>query len=74
MKRVRCVYDKDHMYELQIENTSESDPCSYEVTKAVTNKVQKQILRLQWDSNPSRLRYQVSYEAPCHSLHVMGIN
>ena len=37
MKRVRCVYDKDHMYELQIENTSESDPCSYEVTKAVVD-------------------------------------
>ena len=35
MKRVRCVYDKDHMYVLRIENTSESDPHSYEATGAV---------------------------------------
>ena len=27
-----CVYDNDHMSELQIKNTSESDPRSYEVT------------------------------------------
>ena len=27
-----CVYDKDHMGALQIKNTSESDPRSYEVT------------------------------------------
>ena len=26
------VYDKDHMSALQIKNTSESDPRSYEVT------------------------------------------
>ena len=47
-----CVYDIDHMSALQIKNTSESDPCSYEVTLAVRNKAQKNILRLQWDSNP----------------------
>ena len=31
------------IYALQIENTSESDPCSYEATKAVTKKAQKKI-------------------------------
>ena len=35
MKKVGCVYDIDHMYVLRIENTSESDPHSYEATKAV---------------------------------------
>ena len=34
------------MSALWIKNTSESDPCSYEVT-AVTNKAQKNILRLE---------------------------
>ena len=34
-----CVYDKDNM---SANNTSESDPRSYEVTEAVTNKAQKQ--------------------------------
>ena len=29
------------MYALRIENTSESDPCSYEATKAVAKKAQK---------------------------------
>ena len=52
MKRVRCVYDIDHMCALWIENTSESDPHSYEATKAVAKKAQKKILRLQQDSNP----------------------
>ena len=53
MKRVRCVYDIDHMYALWIENTSESDPHSYKATEAVlAKKVQKKILRLQRDSNP----------------------
>ena len=33
--------DKDHMIALQLKNTSESDPHSYEVTLAVTNKAQK---------------------------------
>ena len=47
-----CVYDKDHMSALQIKNTSESDPRSYEVTQAVTKKAQKKILRLQQDLNP----------------------
>ena len=36
-----CVYDKDHMSALRIKNTSESDPLSYEVTSADTNKAQK---------------------------------
>ena len=40
---MKCVYDMDHMHALQIENTSESDPHSYEVTKAVAKKAQ-------WDS------------------------
>ena len=35
------------MSALQIKNTSESDPRSYEVNKAVTNKGQKKILRFQ---------------------------
>ena len=34
---IMCIiYDKDHMSALWIKNTSESDPRSYEVTKAVT--------------------------------------
>ena len=40
------------MSALQINNTSESDPHSYEVTQAVTNKAQKKIERLQQDLNP----------------------
>ena len=40
------------MCALWIENTNESDPCSYEATEAVAMKAQKQILRLQWDLNP----------------------
>ena len=53
MKRVReCVYDIDHIYALRIENTIESDPRSYETTKSVTKKAQKNNLRLQRDSNP----------------------
>ena len=39
------------MYALRIENTSESDPHSYEATKAVVKKAQKK-LRLELDSNP----------------------
>ena len=31
------IYDIDHIYALQIENSSESDPSSYEATKAVAN-------------------------------------
>ena len=42
-----CVHDKDHISALRIKNTSKSDPRSYEVTWAVTNKAQKNILRLQ---------------------------
>ena len=40
------------MYVLQIENTSESDPHSYEATKAVANKSSEKILRPQQDLNP----------------------
>ena len=40
-------YYKDHTSELRIENTSESDHCSYEATLAVTNKAQKKF----WDYN-----------------------
>ena len=38
---VRCVDHIDHIYALQIENTSESDPRSYEATRAVAKKAQK---------------------------------
>ena len=62
------VYDIDHMYALQIENTSESDPHSYEATKAVAKKAQKKF----WGFNGIRthdlrdtgaMLYQLSYEA-----------
>ena len=47
---LKCVhvYDVDdiHVYALQIENASESDPRSYEATKSVAKKAQKKILRL----------------------------
>ena len=33
-KHLRFVYDIDHVYVLRIENTIESDPRSYEATKA----------------------------------------
>ena len=35
-----------HMYALWMKNTSESDPRSYEATKAVANKAPEKILRL----------------------------
>ena len=35
------------MSALQLKNTSESDPCSYVVTYAITNKAQKKF----WGSN-----------------------
>ena len=39
-----CVYDiNNHIYALWIKNTSESDPCSYEATKAVAKKGQKNV-------------------------------
>ena len=43
-----CVYDIDYIpvYPLQIENTSKSDPWSYEAAKAVAKKAQKPAL---WD-------------------------
>ena len=37
---------------MKLINTSESDPHSYEVTKADAKKAQEKIQRLQWDSNP----------------------
>ena len=52
---IQCTYS---MCALWIENTNESDPCSYEATEAVAMKAQKQILRLQWDLNPWPLQYQ----------------
>ena len=36
------------MSALRIKNTSESDPLSYEVTKAVTNKAQKNTYTVQY--------------------------
>ena len=64
-----CVYDKDQLSALQIKNTSESDPHSYEVTEAVTNKAQK---KKYWGSNGiqthdlrdtgAMMLYQLSYE------------
>ena len=47
------------MSALWIENTRESDPLSYEVTKAVTNKAQKKF----WGSNGMRI----------HDLHNTGV-
>ena len=59
MKRMTCcAYDKDHMDALQIKNTSESDPRSYEVIESVNIlKIfriyfPENILRLQRDLNP----------------------
>ena len=37
MKRVRRIYDIDHMYPLRIENTSESDRCSHEAQSCLEN-------------------------------------
>ena len=37
-----CIWYELYMYALRIQNTSESDPRSYEATKAVTKKAQKQ--------------------------------
>ena len=41
------MYDIDHMYAQQIENTSEGDPCSYEATKTVAKS--SEIMRFQQD-------------------------
>ena len=49
------VYDKDHMSELRIENRSERDLRSCEVTQAVTNKAQKNF----WGSNEIRTQYDL---------------
>ena len=45
----RCIYSYDinHIYTLQIKNTSESDPRGYEATKAVAKEAQKKSVRLQ---------------------------
>ena len=40
------------MYALRIENTSETDPRSYEATKAVANESPEKILRLERNSKP----------------------
>ena len=56
-----CVYNidhVDHIYPLQIENTSESDPHSYKATKAVTKKA----LRLPQDLNQIGLNYSICKE------------
>ena len=45
---VYSVYDINHIYALQIKNTSESGPQIYKATEAVAKKAQ----RLQRDSNP----------------------
>ena len=42
---VRCVYDTDHIYLLRTQNTSESDPHSYEATKAAATKAQEKCKR-----------------------------
>ena len=44
-----------------IQNTSETDPHSYEATKAVAMKAQKNILRLQRDWNPMASMIPVWY-------------
>ena len=41
----RGVYDINHIYALRIKNTSESDPRSYEATKAVAKKSPETIMR-----------------------------
>ena len=41
MKRARCVHV---YYALQTQNTSESDPRSYEATKAGAKKTQKKVI------------------------------
>ena len=65
-----CVHDINNMYmhQLLIHSTSESDPCSYEATKAVVKKPRKNI----WGFNrilthdlhdTGAMLYQLSYEA-----------
>ena len=54
-----CIYDITHtctayMYELQIKNTSESDPHSYEATKAVCKKWKAKKARLHTCSSVGR--------------------
>ena len=46
------MHDIDHTYALWIETTSESDPHSYEATKAVAKRAQKKVQRLQQILNP----------------------
>ena len=38
---LRCVNDIEHIYAQRLENTTESDPCSYKATKAVVKSDQK---------------------------------
>ena len=56
------------MYELQIQNTNECDPCSYEAIKTVAKKTQKNILdfngiRTHDLCDTSEMLYQLSYKA-----------
>ena len=44
-QNVYVIIDIDQIFALRIENTNERDPGSYEATKAVANKAQKEI----WD-------------------------
>ena len=44
-QNVYVVIDIDQIFALRIENTNERDPRSYEATKAVANRAQKEI----WD-------------------------
>ena len=63
-----CVYHIDHVYALQIENTSESDPHSYEATKAVAKKAFWAFNGIQTHDfhNTGAILYQLSYSMkPC---------
>ena len=59
-----CVYDKDYMSAPRINNTSESDPCSFEVT----SKAQKKLcgskgIRTHDLRDSGAMLYRLSYEA-----------
>ena len=43
IEKTVCIYIIYHMFALQMQNTSESDPRSCEATKAVAKKVQKKL-------------------------------
>ena len=54
---MRCVYDIDLTYALQIENTSESDPRTYEASKAVTTEENPKENQQQLVNNNNILTY-----------------